>query len=167
MMSYNKDHIPSYTVYADVIGVFVIVMCIAFGWQAMNAINLYAELRGNGQLADGRWTASYPDSMTGEEVVAYAFDVNGKTYRGSQSNPFASTSIQQGESVDIIYSVTNPKFSRIAGTEGYNLQNVIELILSLVIGIFAVQFLFAYHTKRSAWVFILHSLVTSHRNHTG
>lgn len=154
---YHVEYVPSPSPYATVLGGFVLVMCIALAWQAVNAINLYAELRDNGNIVEGRWTSSYLAPMTEEEIATYAFVVDGKTYRGSQANPFAPTPIEQGAPIDIVYSIADPDFSRVAGTEGYHILNVIEIIVSVIIGALAVQFLLAYHQKRSAWIFMISS----------
>jgi hypothetical protein len=154
---YHGEYVPSQTPYATILASFILIMCIAFTWQAMNAINLYAEIRYNGNTVEGRWTSSYPAPMTGEEVATYAFEVDGITYRGSQPNPLAPTPIEQGAPIDIVYSIEDPDLSRVAGTEGYSVQNVIEIVISVIMSILAVQFLFAYHTQRSAWIFMISS----------
>lgn len=154
---YHGEYVPSQSPYATVLGGFVLVMCIALAWQAVNAINLYAELRDNGNTVEGRWTSSYLAPMTEEEIATYAFVVDGKTYRGSQANPFAPTSIEQGAPIDIVYSISDPDFSRVAGTEDYSLQNVIEIVIGIIIGILTIQYLFAYHLKCSAWIFMIAS----------
>lgn len=154
---YRGEYVPSLSPYATILAIFLLIMCIAFVWQAVNTINLYAELRYNGNTVEGRWTSSYLAPMTEEEIATYAFEVDGKTYRGSQPNPFAPTPIEQGAPIDIVYSIADPDFSRIAGTEGYRVQNVMEIVVSVILGILAVQFLLAYHTRRPAWVFMISS----------
>lgn len=152
---FKNTYIPSSSNYATVIAFFILVMCIAFAWQAINAINQYANLRSNGEVVVGRWTSIYLAPMTEEEITTYAFEIDGNTYRGSQPNPFNAELVEQGGEIDIVYDVDNPKSSRIAGTENYQAQNIIELIISLFIGVMSVQFLFAYHFKRPAWIFII------------
>lgn len=152
---FKNAYIPSSSNYATIIACFILVMCIAFAWQAINAVNQYANLRSNGEVVVGRWTSVYLAPMTEEEVTSYAFEIDGKTYRGSQPNPFDTQLIEQGGDVDIVYDVDNPKSSRIAGTENYQAQNIVELIMSVLIGVMSIQFLFAYHFKRPAWIFII------------
>jgi len=136
-------------------------MCIAFAWQAINSINRYADLRTEGKIVQGRWTASYIDPFTNEEIAAYAFVVDEKTYRGKQPNQTTANQYAQGQPVNIVYWVSDPKLSRVVGTEGYSIQNLIELVISIIIGALAGQFIFAYHRKCSAWILILKSFLTS------
>lgn len=156
---YSSEYVPSSSVYANILVIFTLIMCFAFTWQAINAINLYADLRNEGNIAEGRWTASYADPATTEEIAAYSFTVDDKTYRGSQPNPISPAPIVQGDPVDIVYLTSDPTQSRVAGTEGYRIQSIIEIIISAVIAILAVQYLFAYHNRRPAWIFMVQSLL--------
>ena len=155
----SSEYVPSPTVYGDILGIFTIIMCFAFAWQAINSINLYANLRSEGKVAQGYWTASYDDPFTQDEIAAYSFVVDDKTYRGKQPNHTTGNQFDQGEDVSIIYWVADPDLSRVLGTEGYRVQNLIELFISIFVGILALQFLVAYHLKHPAWIFILYSLV--------
>lgn len=151
----KSEHIPLRPFSGDIIGVFILIMCFAFAWQAINAMNLYADIRNAGRVVQGRWVTTYVDPFNDTLIATYSFVIDGKTYRGRQPNPASPNQFTKNDPIDIAYLIDNPKQSRVSGTEGISIQNLLELIVSVIIGFFTIQYMFAYHTQRRAWILIL------------
>jgi hypothetical protein len=150
----KSKHIPLRPFSGDIISIFILIMCFAFAWQAINAMNLYADIRNSGHV-QGRWVTTYVDPFDDTLIATYSFVIDDKTYRGRQPNPAPPNQFAKNDPVDIVYSMDNPKQARVAGTEGYRIQNLVELIVSVMIGFFTIQYMFAYYTESRAWILIL------------
>lgn len=143
--------VPKRPGYGDVFSVFAIILCAAIAAQAYAGYRKFAELRSDGVITEGYWADRYTDPRDGELYVVYYFWAGYEIYNSSQRAP-EGISYTRGDAVPIVYSPDNPNLSRIAGTEAIQYSDILILIIGDVLLIFSLQYLFAYYTRRSAWL---------------
>lgn len=148
-------HVPQYqprrTGHSDVFSAFILIMSIAIGLQAYSEIDHYAELRSEGIRVEGYWAGRFTNPADGEPYGIYYFTVDDHSYNAQQALGSDIAYTGSGEPVQIIYLPSDPSQSRIAGTEHYGIGSVLKLVICAIVVAFALQYLVAYYTSRSAW----------------
>jgi hypothetical protein len=149
-----SDTVPKRTGYGDVLSMFAVILSIAVGLQAYAGLTELADLRAHGIVTEGNWADQYTDPNDGKQYVIYYFKVGYRTFRNRQQAP-EDVPYTNGGTVSVVYSPDNPELSRIARTEGVQNTHIFVLSVSAISATLALQYLFAYYTRRSAWVLLL------------
>lgn len=146
---------PNQSGYGDLFSVFAIILAVALSFQAFSELRHYYGLR-NGIEVEGRWVDNYIEPKTSAPTVVYSFTVAGQSYRARQVvSDYITDAYESGDSVAIIYLSNNPEISRLAGTVSFSYGYLVQLLISSIIIIFAVQYYFALTMQRTAWALVI------------